>query len=70
MSRAFTKESDTEEIDDAIPEPVEVLPPGTSNYITPSGAARLKQLRDRLLSNLPCTTLSGTKANERAISRG
>jgi transcription elongation factor GreB len=49
VSRAFKKESDTESIDDATPEPMEVLPAGTKNYITPSGAARLKELRDRLV---------------------
>ena len=49
MSRAFKKESDTEEIDDPIPEPVDVLPAGAKNYITPSGAARLRDLRDRLV---------------------
>ena len=47
MNKAFTKESETEE---ALPEFVDALPPGTKNYMTPEGAARLKeelrQLRD------------------------
>jgi transcription elongation factor GreB len=41
MSKAFTKEDDRPE-----PDPPKIrpspLPPGTPNYITPSGAARLK----------------------------
>lgn len=48
MSRAFKKESDGDEIDEPLPEPVAVLPAGATNYITPAGAARLRQLRERL----------------------
>jgi len=47
MNKAFTKETETEE---ALPEFVDALPPGMKNYMTPEGAARLKdelsQLRD------------------------
>ena len=40
MSKAFTRESDTDDDDDApaLPE----LPAGTKNYITPAGYARLR----------------------------
>ena len=49
MARAFTKESDNEDVDDPIPEPVDVLPPGVKNYITPNGAARHKERLDNLI---------------------
>jgi transcription elongation factor GreB len=44
MSKAFTKESDREDDDDG-EETGPALPPGTKNYITPSG---LKKLQDEL----------------------
>ena len=40
MSKAFTKETDTEEEDDGIASPP--LPAGGKNYMTPQGYARLK----------------------------
>jgi transcription elongation factor GreB len=47
MNKAFTKETETEE---ALPEFVNALPVGMKNYMTPEGAARLKdefaKLRD------------------------
>ncbi len=47
MNKAFTKETESEE---ALPEFVDALPPGTKNYMTPEGAARLAdelaELRD------------------------
>ena len=49
MARAFTKESDNEDVDEPIHEPIDVLPPGVKNYITPSGAARLKERLDDLI---------------------
>ena len=39
MSKAFTKETDTEDDDIELPPP---LPPGGKNYITPQGYARLR----------------------------
>ncbi|HJM93891.1 MAG: transcription elongation factor GreB [Alphaproteobacteria bacterium] len=39
MSKAFTKETDGE--DDELPELAAPLPPGTKNYLTPEGHARL-----------------------------
>lgn len=41
MSKAFTKESDAEDDDDAPGPPA--LPPGTRNYITPQGYRRLRE---------------------------
>jgi transcription elongation factor GreB len=38
MSKAFTKESDTDDEELALP----AMPPGSKNYITPAGYARLK----------------------------
>jgi transcription elongation factor GreB len=40
MSKAFTKETDTE--DDDIEDASVALPAGTKNYITPEGLQRLK----------------------------
>jgi len=39
MSKAFTKEDD--QTDDEPPEAIDALPPGTKNYMTPAGYARL-----------------------------
>lgn len=45
MSKAFTKESDSDDDDDLVSE-FAPLPPGAKNYITPQGYARL---RDELI---------------------
>ena len=50
MARAFTKETDNEDVYDPLPEPIDVLPPGVKNYITPPGAARLKERLNRLVN--------------------
>ena len=50
MARAFTKESDNENLLDPLPEPIDVLPAGFKNYITPTGAARLKEALARLVN--------------------
>lgn len=48
MSKAFTRESD-EEHDDAPARPLGAeLPPGVKNYMTPAGAARLREEIERL----------------------
>jgi transcription elongation factor GreB len=41
MNKAFTRESD-ESFDDPIPDPKDLLPPGTRNYVTPQGAELLR----------------------------
>ena len=45
MSKAFTKETDTEE---ELPEELDSLPAGAKNYITPEGRARLEDELRRL----------------------
>ena len=60
MARAFTKESDNENVDDPIPEPIDVLPRGVKNYITPSGAARLKERLDDLIHKERPAALEGS----------
>ncbi len=45
MSKAFTKETDTEE---ELPEELDSLPAGAKNYITPEGRARLEDEFRRL----------------------
>lgn len=49
MSKAFTKETDTE-VDDDLPEAAESLPAGAKNYITPEGRERLERELYRLKS--------------------
>jgi transcription elongation factor GreB len=46
MSKAFTKETETE---DDLPEEAEALPAGVKNYITPVGFARLRDELQQLL---------------------
>ena len=51
MSKAFTKESDGDDDDDAAGLPP--LPPGGKNYITPAGHARLRAVFElRILAGL------------------
>ena len=47
MSKAFTRESDSDDEDEVAPELK--LPQGTRNYITPGGHARIKAELDHLL---------------------
>jgi len=47
MSKAFTKESDLE-AEDPVSLPRSALPPGVTNYITPTGAKRLQEELARL----------------------
>ncbi len=48
MSKAFTKESEGGEDEDAL-SPALQLPPGTKNYITPGGHARLRSELEELV---------------------
>jgi len=48
MNKAFTRESEEDE-DDALPDDAPTLVPGTKNYMTPGGFARLKAELDHLL---------------------
>lgn len=47
MSKAFTKETDADEDDIGLP----ALPPGTRNYMTPAGYARLRAELFELIDN-------------------
>ena len=47
MSKAFIRETDSDDEDDL--EPANQLPPGTRNYITPGGYARIKEELEHLL---------------------
>jgi len=48
MSKAFTRESDEEQDDTSLRPLGAELPPGVRNYMTPAGAARLREEIDRL----------------------
>ena len=41
MNKAFTKESDYDELAETVVEPVDPLPPDVPNYVTPEGAQRV-----------------------------
>ncbi|MDR2637538.1 MAG: transcription elongation factor GreB, partial [Zoogloeaceae bacterium] len=49
MNKAFTRESAGEEDDDDLSSPVLQLPPGSKNYITPAGHARLLAEQEYLI---------------------
>jgi transcription elongation factor GreB len=73
VSKAFTRESDDESGAEEIPPSRPQLPPGTRNYITREGAARLKQrLNDLLEKKHAMATMSneagtGAEADQRKI---
>ena len=48
MSKAFTKESDTDDDDRDLPQPA--LPAGVRNYLTPQGYARLREELTHLMT--------------------
>lgn len=52
MSKAFTREDDTED-EPVLPAPVSLLPPGTKNLLTPGGAERLRAELARLGEERP-----------------
>lgn len=53
MSRAFVRETDFPQLPE-LPSQVSPLPPGTKNYLTPAGAARLRaELKRRLDGERP-----------------
>lgn len=54
MNKAFTKESDYDELADTVVEPVDTLPADAPNYVTPEGAARVRaELRGLIDEELP-----------------
>src|SRR5215203_4302601 len=57
MSKAFTKESDSEDDDLELPEEPEEVAPAVKNYITPTGLQRLRdELRFLLTRERPAVT--------------
>lgn len=50
MNKAFTREPEDDDVEDDIPDSAPPLPPGTKNYMTPGGFARLKGELDQLLT--------------------
>ncbi len=49
MNKAFTKESDYDELADVVVRPVDPLPPDAPNYVTPEGAGRVREELRRLI---------------------
>lgn len=49
MNKAFTKESDYDELAEAVVKPVDPLPPGVPNYVTPAGERRVREELRRLI---------------------
>lgn len=62
MNKAFTKESDYDEAADTVVEPVDPLPAGAPNYVTPAGAVRVRaELRRLIDEEIPrLEALAGT----------
>jgi transcription elongation factor GreB len=50
MNKAFTKESDAHDNDDALEAAAPTLPPGSQNYMTPAGYRRLRDELQHLLN--------------------
>ncbi len=60
MNKAFTKESD-DNLEDIVPEPKDLLPPGVKNYVTPEGAEKLRaELKHLVAVERPRVVESGT----------
>lgn len=53
MSKAFTRESDYDPSQEVRARPRDVLPPGRKNYITPAGAARMREELDAAEAERP-----------------
>ncbi|MEO6950655.1 MAG: GreA/GreB family elongation factor [Polyangia bacterium] len=62
MSKAFTKEDDGSGEDDALPSYVPPWPPGSRNYISAEGHARLRAEHDALVTSLPSLITSARNA--------
>jgi transcription elongation factor GreB len=50
MNKAFTKESDYDELADVVVRPVDPLPPDAPNYVTLDGARRVREELRRLIA--------------------
>jgi transcription elongation factor GreB len=66
MSKAFTKESDEGPGDEVHLEPRDPLPAGVKNYVTPEGAAALRDELSRL-EREPRSKAGGDKARKKAL---
>ena len=49
MNKAFTRESDFDDLEQAVAMPLDVLPPGVPNYVTPEGARAVREELRRLI---------------------
>jgi transcription elongation factor GreB len=49
MNKAFTRESDFDDLEEAVVRPLDVLPTGSPNYVTPTGAQRVRSELRRLI---------------------
>ncbi len=60
MNKAFTKESD-DNLEDVVPEPKDLLPPGVKNYVTPEGVEKLRaELKQLVEVERPRVVKAGT----------
>jgi transcription elongation factor GreB len=66
MSKAFTKESDEGPGNEVHLEPKDPLPAGVKNYVTPDGAATLREELSRLEGE-PRSKTGGDKAAKKAL---
>ena len=71
MNKAFTKETDLDDLDEAVARPIDVLPPGAPNYITPEGARRVREELHRLIDEeLPALEALAGRNQEADGARG
>ena len=71
MNKAFTKETDLDDLDEAVARPIDVLPPGAPNYITPEGARRVREELRRLIDEeLPALEALAGRNQEADGARG
>lgn len=69
MSKAFTRESDDAPEGRPLPRVNPALPPGARNYLTASGAQRLREELESLLARRTTADAKPTPESERRISQ-
>jgi transcription elongation factor GreB len=71
MNKAFTKETDLDDLDEAVARPLDVPPPGAPNYITPEGAGRVRaELRRLIDDEMPALEALAGRSQEADGARG
>ena len=70
MNKAFTKESDYDELAETVVEPVDPLPADAPNYVTPEGAERVRgELRRLIDEEIPLLEADASAGKESSGAR-